>query len=237
MNNYVHDNNNPNIPSAGLAAAGPVGTGMSLSGARNDTVMNNRFVHNGAWGTVLVPFPASGPPCTGGTDLAGQLCLYDEWGDAIQNNTYSGNGFYGNPTNGDIALTNLEPGPSDCFAGNHDTGGALTSAPSNIEQTYPSCNGQTTLPSVLNPQSATFLEEVACDSTLYLPIAGKAPCAPSDNYPRRTSVVMHPLPANLATMSHPCRGVPANPWCPAPRHHKRRRRHRSHRAVHVSDPY
>ncbi len=37
MHNYVHDNNNPNVPSAGSAAAGPVGTGMSVSGARNDT--------------------------------------------------------------------------------------------------------------------------------------------------------------------------------------------------------
>ena len=33
MDNYVHDNNNPNVPAAGAAAAGPVGTGMSLEGA------------------------------------------------------------------------------------------------------------------------------------------------------------------------------------------------------------
>ena len=31
MHNYVHDNNNPNVPSAGAAAAGPVGTGMSVT--------------------------------------------------------------------------------------------------------------------------------------------------------------------------------------------------------------
>ncbi len=66
MHNYVHDNNTPNVPTAGLAGGGPVGTGMSISGGRNDTVINNRFVHNGAWGSILVPFPGSGPPCTGG---------------------------------------------------------------------------------------------------------------------------------------------------------------------------
>ncbi|MHB8451595.1 MAG: hypothetical protein ACYDAQ_14300, partial [Mycobacteriales bacterium] len=55
MHNYVHDNNNPNVPAAGSAAAGPVGTGMSLSGARNDTVMDNVFENNGAWGTIFVP--------------------------------------------------------------------------------------------------------------------------------------------------------------------------------------
>ena len=32
MDNYVADNNNPDVPTAGSAAAGPVGTGMSLSG-------------------------------------------------------------------------------------------------------------------------------------------------------------------------------------------------------------
>jgi hypothetical protein len=224
--NYVHDNNNPNVPSQGLAGGGPVGTGMSLSGARNDTVMNNRFVHNGAWGTILVPFPDSGPPCTGGTDVSGQLCLYDEWGNAVQHNTYSGNGFFGNATNGDIALTNAEPGPTNCFSGNRDTSGTLTTAPSGLEQTYPVCNGQTVLPSVLNPQSTRFLSEAACDSNLFLPLVGKAPCAPGDTYPRRTTVVMHPLPNNLATMPRPCAGVPKNAWCAKPKKkstHQRRR--------------
>ena len=145
MNNFVHDNNNPNVPSAGLAGGGPVGTGMSLSGARNDTVMDNRFVNNKAWGTIIVPFPDSGPPCTGGTSGPGgqPACIYDPWGDAILNNTYTNNGGYGNPTNGDIALTNTEPGPTNCFAGNVNTGGTLTTTPSNAEQMYPDCNGQT----------------------------------------------------------------------------------------------
>jgi hypothetical protein len=219
MDNYVHDNNNPNVPVAGLAGGGPVGTGLSLSGARNDTVMNNRFVHNGAWGTIIVPFPDSGPPCTGGTSgWNGQpICLYDPWGDAILGNTYTDNGFFGNPTNGDIALTNFEPGPTDCFSGNVDTNGTLTITPSYAETLYPACNGMTVPPSDTNPQSAVFTEEVACDSTLFLPLVGKAPCLPTDKYPRQTKVVMHPLPAanRLPTMSNPCAGVPANPWCPA----------------------
>ena len=28
---------------------------------------------------------------------------------------------------------------------------------------------------------------------------------------------MHPLPAGLATMPHPCEGVPSNPWCRPPK--------------------
>ena len=57
MDNYVHDNNNPNVPAAGAAAAGPPGTGLSISGGRYDTVMDNTFENNGAWGVLLVPFP------------------------------------------------------------------------------------------------------------------------------------------------------------------------------------
>jgi hypothetical protein len=229
MHNHVHDNNNPNIPSAGLAAAGPVGTGMSVSGGRNDTVMDNTFDHNNAWGTIFVPFPDSGPPCTGGTDAGGQACIYDEWSDALLNNTYYDNGSYGNSTNGDFAVTNVEPGPTDCFAGNKDTKGPLTATPSNAEQMYPACNGKTVAPTVLDPSSSRFLEEVGCDSTLYLPLVGKVPCLPGDSYPRRTTVTMHPLPPGLKTMPNPCRGVPSNPWCPAHRAKGHARRKRSRR--------
>ena len=236
MNNYVHDNNNPNVPAAGSAAAGPVGTGMSLSGARDDTVMNNRFVHNEAWASIIVPYPDSGPPCIGGTGgQAGAPCIFDPWGDAIINNTYTDNGGYGNPTNGDIALTNLEPGPTDCFSGNVDTTGPLTTTPPNAEQTYPVCNGQTVPPSsTTSPQSAIFLNEVACDSQIVLPGGTAPPCSPTDHYPRRTAVVLHPLPpaADLPTMPNPCAGVPTNPWCQAYRTAKRAARrgyHRNHR--------
>jgi hypothetical protein len=221
MHNYVHDNNNPNIPSAGSAAAGPVGTGMTLSGARNDTIMDNLFKNNGAWGTALVPYPDSGPPCTGGTQTQA-ACLYDEFGDAVLNNTYTHNGFFGNPTNGDIAWGSAEPDPTPCFAGNTDTGGPLTTTPANAEQNYPTCDGHTVSP---DPQSGQFIVEIACDSQISLTAGAQPPCSPTDSYPRRTQVVMHPLPParQLATMKNPCAGVPANPWCPK---HKRPRHHR-----------
>jgi hypothetical protein len=62
IHNNVHDNNNPNAPEAGNAAAGPIGTGMTLSGGRNDTVMDNTFSNNGAWGVLFVPTPTRGTP-------------------------------------------------------------------------------------------------------------------------------------------------------------------------------
>jgi hypothetical protein len=206
--NYVHDNNNPNVPTAGFASNGPVGTGMSLSGARNDTVINNRFVNNGAWGVIFVAFPDQGSPCTGGTPnfplLGPGSCLYDQWGNALIGNQFSHNGGFGNPTNGDFAELNLESGhPTDCYRGNTEQGGGSpSSSPSGLQQSHPNCDGSPAAGS-----TGPFLGEVYCDTQL-----DTALCLPTDRYPRRTKVIMHPVPKQK-TMPNPCVGVPANPWC------------------------
>ncbi len=217
MNNYSHNNNNPNVPSSGSAAAGPVGTGMSLSGGRNDTVMHNRFVGNNAWGIIVIPYSDSGPPCTGGTPggLGPGTCLYEEFGDAVRDNTFSHNGSYGHPTNGDIGQLNLEAGnPTSCFSGNKNVGGGpLTTSPSDLELTHPKCDGSA---APANPNQA-FLDEVLCDAQVSL-VPNQPPSCPTGQYPRRTKVIIHPLPSHLATMHDPCSGVPHNPWCPGPKH-------------------
>ena len=212
MHNYVHDNNNPNVPAAGSAAQGPVGTGMSVSGGRNDTIMDNTFARNDAWGVILVPYSDSGPPCTGGTPnspiLGPGSCLYDEWGDALIGNRFAHNGGYGNPTNGDFDQLNFESHPSDCYRGNTDASGHLSPDAAKLQQQYPSCTSGNVPPNVNIP----FLDEVLCDSQVKVPPFG---CQPGDHYPRRTRIVMHRLPRHLPTMPNPCAGVPANPWCPA----------------------
>ena len=209
-NNFVHDNNNANVPGAGTAAEGPVGTGMSVSGGRNDTVMNNRFVNNGAWGVILFPFPDSGPPCTGGTKnsplLGKKSCLYDDWGNHLLNNTFTNNGGFGNRTNGDFEELTFESHPSNCFAGNTDTSGSLNPDSAALQASKPTCT-TTSVPSNFN---LAFLNELVCDTQAKLKGFG---CVPSDHYPRRTKVVMRKLPKHLKSMPNPCAGVPANPWC------------------------
>ncbi len=211
MHNFVHDNNNPNVPASGSAAAGPVGTGMSVSGGRNDTIMNNRFVNNNAWGLIFVPYLDSGPPCTGGTQNPVLGCVFDEWGDALIGNSFSHNGSYGHPSNGDVAKLNIENGhPSDCYGGNTEVGGGpLTPDAAKLQATHPTCTTTAVPASSSNPQ---FLSEVLCDSQLRLlpPVPSVCPTGP---YPRRQQVQMHPLPRNLATMARPCAGVPSDPWC------------------------
>ncbi len=215
MNNYVHDNNDPNVPGAGAAAAGPVGTGMSISGGRDDTVMNNRFENNGAWGIILVPYPDTETPpagqnCQGGINSGppSNLCLFDDWGNEIAGNTFKNNGFFGNDTNGDFGEITETSAPTNCFHGNVEAGGGQpTSSPSGLQQSKPKC-GSNAAP---DPNPA-MTNQVACDSQFF-----STPCPPGSSYPQKTHVVMHPLPAGLPTMPQPCAGVPANPWCTPPR--------------------
>jgi hypothetical protein len=213
MHNYVHDNNNPNVPAAGSAAAGPVGTGMSVSGGRDDTIMDNRFVNNDAWGVIFVPYLDSGGPCTGGTpnEVGSGSCLYDEWGDALIGNTFSHNGSYGHPSNGDFGQINFESGHrTDCYRGNTGAGGAsLSPDAAALQQAHPDCTAAAAPSGSSNP---SFLAEVLCDSQVELSPGTPSPC-PTGQYPRRTNVVMHPLPRHLKTMSNPCKGVPSDPWC------------------------
>jgi len=214
IHNYVHDNNNPNVP-ASVSGAGnsPVGTGVSFDGGRNDMVIDNRIVNNGAWGLILTPFPdtESPPPkdnCRGGV-YAGpptNACLYDDFGIAVANNTFANNGWFKNDTNGDIAEITETARPTNCYHGNTDRSGRLTTSPAGLQQSKPSCTGRDAPP---DPNPA-FTNQILCDTQLV-----GTPCTPGSHYPRRTRVVMHPLPKNLPTMPNPCAGVPANPWCPA----------------------
>ena len=228
MHNYVHDNNNPNVPESPTGSGNaPVGTGVSFDGSRDDTVLENRIVNNGAWGIILTPFPdtESPPPtdsCRGGVNTGppSNACLYDDWGIEVAGNTFAHNGYFKNDTNGDIAEITETSAPTNCYHGNADTSGVLTTSPSGLQESKPRCDGHNAPPDP-NP---SFTNQILCNTQLLGGTVGTStPCTPGSNYPRRTQVVMHPLPRGLETMPDPCAGVPANPWCP-----QRRRRRAMH---------
>jgi hypothetical protein len=216
MDSYIHDNNNPNVPEVGQAGSTPLGVGVSLSGARNDTVMHNRIVRNNAWGVLIqVQQGEGGAPCIGGTlnfnvlNLLTLPCLFDGWGNAILKNSFAHNGSFGHQTNGDIAALNFESGhPTSCYRGNRDPAG-LTTSPTGLEKTHPACTGA---PAPANANVPLVLE-LLCGNEGAL-IGVSIPCPGGKPYPSGTHVTMHPLPAHLATMPNPCAGVPDNPWCP-----------------------
>jgi len=214
QNNNVHDNNNPSVPQTGNASLAPVGTGLTISGGKNDTVLGNTFTHNGAWGTVFLPFPDTSAPPTGVTCAGAggtqstllSACVFDAQGDALLNNTFSQNGFFGNPTNGDYGnLTFATPIPRNCFAGNVAPAG---STPVDLATTQPTC-GPLTTSSNFNVTPGSLTAELLCNTLIF----GSGFCLAGDTYPRPGTVTLKPLPPNLPTMANPCQGVPNNAWC------------------------
>lgn len=209
IHNYFHNNNSSTTPAAGSAAAGPIGTGMTISGGRFDTVMDNTYEDNGAWGLLFVPYAQEGKPslhqtCTGigGHTVPGFGCVMDPEGDALLQNTFSGNGFFGNPTNSDFGQITLFGGePQNCFRNNNDPDG---SAPANLEQIMKFC-------SVITKAGNTggeLFPQVLCDT-------GFGTCPPGASYPKPNGTVdLWAVPLGLPTMPNPCAGAPANPWCP-----------------------
>jgi hypothetical protein len=211
IHNYVHNNNNPDSPAAGSAAAGPYGTGMTISGGRNDTLMDNRFVDNGAWGALFVPYPdmskpVDGQTCAGTGGVSNPIfgCVFDPEGDALIGNTFANDGYFHNPTNADFGQIDLYGHePQNCFSGNVFPDGSVSA---NLEQVQATCG---TITKSAN-EGGNLLAEVACDARV---VAGI--CPPGAHYPAPTKIVMYPLPQGLPTMPDPCAGVPSDPWCPA----------------------
>src|SRR5579884_648749 len=205
--NYVHDNNNPNVPQFGIAGSAPVGTGIELAGSQNDTVIDNKVINQGLWGILIhdLPDPETPPannpnPCSGGIQL-NSLCYFVGYGNEVTRNTLKHNGFFGNVTNGDLADGHIANDPGNCWHGNHDPNG-VTSAPANIQTTMGTCG-------VANQGDPTVQAEVLC-----IGAGDPQSCAalPPLHFPQETTPVLMPIP-HERTMPNPCAGVPANTWC------------------------
>jgi hypothetical protein len=209
--NLIADNNNANAPSDGVTA--PVGTGIQIAGGSYDTVTGNIVADQGAWGVLTSdnPDPEQPPPpshCQGGieNDPLPGICLFRAIGNQVYGNVFVHDGFFGNQTNSDLATETLSSyTPRNCFFGNADRGGTLTSAPADIESA--GVDGQPcTGPGTGND---TALEDQLICNT------GVEPCPlpPSQaKYPKQTRIVMLPLP-RLPSMPDPCAGVPRNAFC------------------------
>lgn len=205
--NDIHDNNNPDVPGAGSAALGPVGTGLVIAGGRGDTVRDNQIHDNGAWGVLTVPFPDSETPppishCDGGTpNFIGFACYYDDFGNEVTGNHFAHNGFFANATNGDLGDISGTNTPGNCWHDNSDPAG-VSSSPGDLQATHGTCGVQNAGASLGDPLSA----QVICDTELL------GACT-TFNYPRTTQVVMPKL-ERQRQMPGPCSALPESSWCP-----------------------
>jgi len=223
--NYVHDNNNPNTPAIGLTAGAVIGTGIDLTGDRNDTVRNNLVVNNGSWGILVNDYPDPSLPatptwCQGGTpffnppapidQILGPVipCYFDATGNHIEANVLARNGTFGNPTNGDLANAALAAPVGNCFRANIDLAtGRPSSAPGNLQD--PSVAGRCGQPWSPNlDQVAPLLLQALCAA--FGPASGA--CGAGPGYPQPTQVRLLPIPRERG-MGNPCDALPANSWC------------------------
>ena len=212
-NNYVHDNNNPNVPSnpEGLRIAG---VGIIVTGGRHNVISGNRVESNGAWGILLAPFPdVRKPPkvahCQGGDASKNPdgtvSCYFDDFDNSVFANKLKNNGFFGNPTNGDLGDISGQNAQANCWHDNvRSDGSAATSEPSDLQTARATCK----TPGHGDDLTSELAAQALCDSELV------GPCAddPTHHYPRTTTIKVHKLP-KLAGMKDPCKGVPKNPWC------------------------
>ena len=137
--NTIEANNNANAPGNGAIA--PVGVGIQLVGGEYDTVARNVIADQGAWGILTSDNadpeqPPPGTHCQGGimNEPLPKFCLFRARGNLVYSNVFSGVGKFGNPTNSDLATLTLGSyTPRNCFYGNVDLGGRLTSAPASIQ--------------------------------------------------------------------------------------------------------
>jgi hypothetical protein len=235
--NYIHDNNNPNVPgngTSGLAGSGPVGTGLILAGSTYVTLYANDVENNGAWGELIADLPDQeaapdrfGSQCAGGIWVpAVQLCYFQAYGNVSLDNQFRSNGFFGNPSNGDVGLATIVHDPGNCFSGDSDPGG-LTTDPGGIEHSanYQPVNAMCTQAN--GGDMAVLGAEALCATQLLAPCptlntlclyAPSLPCIPAPsqplNYPRPTQLEIS-MPPRQESMANPCSGVPSNPWCPS----------------------
>ena len=209
--NVIADNNNANVPTSGLTPA--VGAGVEVSGGAYDTVRNNVIVDQGAWGVVTHDYPdpetpPAGSHCQGGVQITKTLCLFPAHGNRVYGNYFAHDGTFGNATNGDLATVGIlatSATPRNCFYGNQDAAGTVTSEPKNIQSPKvdgPPCGKKGTS---LDGALVTQLICATGDTSL-------GPCPKGNHYPKQTKISMAPLPP-LPTMPHPCAGVPADPFC------------------------
>src|SRR5439155_8857898 len=122
---------------------------------------------------------AAGAACRGGVSSGpANLCLYDDWGNAVVGNSFRHNGYFGNASNADFGEITSTSAPTNCYHGNVEQGGGqVTSSPPGLQQSKPACDHHT-VPPDNNPE---MTNDLACDTqglAGVLPGVHSTPCSP-----------------------------------------------------------
>ena len=130
--NTVAANNNADVSPKPSSVF--LGAGIDIAGGQHDLVFNNDVSGQGSYGIVTSPevnsrdrFPNA--HCQGGRFFPALGCAWSGSGNVIAENALRHNGTFDNPTNGDLADVTVPGSAPNCYRGNTDRSGRLTSAP------------------------------------------------------------------------------------------------------------
>ena len=200
----------PTSPRRAAPPPGPIGTGMTVSGGRNDTVMDNTFSNNGAWGILFVPYPDSGKPVarpdvhrTGGFEITRLRLRLRGRGRCPPGQHLRQQRVLRQPQQFRLRSDRAQHRPArELLRRQHRAERERASQPgadpAHLRRDHH------------RHQRRQRRSWARCCAT-----PASATCPAGAIYPKATGVALIPLPAGLPTMPNPCRGVPANAWCPA----------------------
>ncbi|MDT7536510.1 MAG: hypothetical protein QOI82_95 [Actinomycetota bacterium] len=185
--NYIHDNNDGDVPGAGITGIAPVGVGVGLAGGWDNIVRHNLITNQKHQGVLL------------------QWLFTPTMNNQILSNTFINTGTSGSPGDADIAIDAL--GYGNCIDKNVHRTGAKTD-PATVDPPNPvglaDCGN--TNPGRANLGRGVYQPgDPIVDVMSALNAAG---ITEPKNYKGPG-----PHPEAQLTMANPCKGAPANPWC------------------------
>ena len=187
VGNYIHDNNDSDVPGTGFTAIAPVGIGIDIAGGWNNVLRSN-LIKNQKHAGVLMHWLFT-PPV----------------GNQVLHNTFINTAYAGSLGDADIAIDGT--GLMNCVDGNvHRTGGS--SAPATVDPPNPvgltdcgaSNPGRTNVGRGIYSPGDPIVSIMTALNALGI--------TETKDYKGPG-----PHPDAQRTMPNPCAGVPANPWC------------------------
>jgi hypothetical protein len=195
--NLITENNDFTAPANTSAAAAPWGAGVELPGVYGDAVEHNVITDNPSDGVLAFEYPNPYPPATEQEEKEhGWGTIYfQNAGNKISDNTFSGNGYLGGDFAGDVAMEGgifgSEESTNNCLSGNLF---ADATYPADIEGTW-GCQNKTTPNPGGGGRFLGYLLALEAESEHRPIIEAVGPPPPQE------------------TMPNPCKGVPNNPLC------------------------
>jgi hypothetical protein len=187
-NDVIEENNNLSTPANASAAAAPWGVGVVLPGDYGDLVEKNTIKNNVNDGVLAFEYPNPFPPQE-------DTIYFQNAGNRISENTFSGNGTAGGYFTGDVALEGGLFGEhlstNNCVSGNTFTAATY---PEKIEEGW-GCQNKTTPNPGGGEEALGYLIRLQTESQ------------------SRGEGVPQPAPPAQPTMPNPCQEVPYNPLC------------------------